>query len=250
MNGEYWQMYADDNMQADYAEAEREQKQKSLTDAYSYEYVHMQLWNGESVKFKRVWGNHRFTDEELQYLMAGMEVRINTPTTRGIIGSLDWQEYKGRDYFGFAPWDAEAYHIGNAPFPVQWNGHEFTEEEERILRSGEKLLLVTTSARTGSMYALHISFDLIKDNQGGLRWGIVPHFEEFNIPADQFTRETCVFMPMFDGVMLSQEEIRAVRAGKPVHFEGVSRRNGKKYRCMLSLVLDKQRNRWCLKPQF
>lgn len=249
-NQDYWQDYVDRDNQASYDDITNSQKTRRYEpeDYQDAEYVHMQLPNGESVKFKRVWGNHRFTDTELSYLMAGMEIRINTPTTKGIVGSLEWQAYKGRDYFGFAPWDAEAYAIDNAPMPVQWNGHVFTPDEEAVLRSGNKLLLVCTSNRTGSQYAVNVSYSIISDSRNS-RWGIVPHFEEFDMPADQFTRETCVFMPMFGGKLLHLDEIQELRQGRSIYFEGVSR-TGRKYSCRLSLVLDRERNRWKLEPNF
>lgn len=225
-------------------------KDNSPKQDYSYdaEYVNMALPDGEAVRFKRVWSDYRFTDREVEMLMLGMEIRIKTAYTDGINGSLDWQEYNGYEYFGFAPWDAEAYSIHDAPFPIQWNSHVFTSEEQAVLRKGEKLLLVCTSNRTGSSYAVNVSYGLITGDTLN-RWGIIPHFEEFERPACDFTRESCLFMPMFGGTVFSQREIQNVRQGGSIYFEGISKK-GRDYTCRLTLELDKERNRWRLEPDF
>lgn len=214
------------------------------------EYVHMSLANGEAVRFNRIWSGYRFTDDEVAQLMAGMEIRIKTAYTDGIMGSLDWQEYNGYEYYGFAPWDAAVYERSDAPFPMQWNGHAFTEKEQAILRSGRKLLVLCESNRSLAQYAVNVSFDLIPE-QGSYpsRWGIIPHFEEFNQPADHFTRETCVFLPVFSGQALTLEEIERLRKGYPVRFSGLSRK-GRAYKCELTLELDEEADRWRLTPDF
>lgn len=226
---------------------EREDELQSGLDA---EYVHMSLMNGEAVRFNRIWSGYRFTDEEVARLMAGYDIRIKTAFTDGINGSLDWQEYNGYEFFGFAPWDAGVYEREDAPFPIQWNGHTFTEEEQAILRRGDRLLLVCESKTSRASYAVNISFDYIQENgPHPARWGIVPHFEEFDRPADHFTHEMCVFLPMFSGQLLTHSEIEQVRKGKSVPFSGLSR-NGRPYRCRLTLELDEVNNRWRLTPHF
>lgn len=231
-----------------------EESGREREDDFQYgidaEYVHMSLMNGEAVRFNRIWSGYRFTDEEMAKLMVGYDIRIKTDFTDGINGSLDWQEYNGHEFFGFAPWDAGSYERHEAPFPLQWNDHTFTEEEQAILRRGERLLLVCESKNSRASYAVNISFDFIQENGPyPARWGIVPHFEEFDQPAGHFTRESCVFLPMFSGQTLSHSEIKQVRKGKSVPFSGLSR-NGCPYRCRLTLELDEVHNRWRLTPHF
>jgi hypothetical protein len=231
-----------------------EKPDREREDEFQYgldaEYVHMSLMNGEAVRFNRIWSGYRFTDEEMARLMAGYDIRIKTAFTDGINGSLDWQEYNGYEFFGFAPWDAGSYERHDAPFPFQWNGHTFIEEEQAILRRGDRLLLVCESNRSRASYAVNISFDFIQeDGSHPARWGIVPHFEEFAQPADHFTRETCVFLPIFSGQVLSHSEIEQVQRGKSIPFSGLSR-NGRPYRCQLTLELDEANNRWRLTPDF
>lgn len=214
------------------------------------EYVHMQLHNGEAVRFKRVWSGYRFSDRDVAKLIAGMEIRITTQFTRGMIGSLEWQSYKGREYYGFSPWAHQAYNRENAPFPLTWNNHTFTEEEEAMLRVGLKVLLVCVSNRSGSTYAVHVSFKWVTGKNGEEKWGIEPHFEEFNQPPSSFTRATCPFKPVFGDKTLTQAEIAHVRAGGELPYSGISKA-GRPYNCYLALELDTSRGeRWGLIPRF
>lgn len=215
------------------------------------EYVNMTLPNGEVARFNRVWSGYRFTDREVEQLMAGMEIRIKTAYTDGIMGSLDWQEYNGYEFLGFAPWDASSYTIQDAPFPIRWNGYEFTDEEQAFLRTGGKLLIVCTSQRTGSDYPVNVSFDFISgdENYPYSRWGIVPHFDEFNQSPRDFTQKTCVFLPSFAGKKLTLTEIETVRQGGSILYDGLTG-HGRSYRCYLTLAIDPKYDRWRLVPEF
>lgn len=216
------------------------------------EYVHMQLPSGESVRFKREWGGCRFTDRDIARLIAGMEIRINTRYARGVIGSLEWQTYNGRDYYGFSAWDARAYMRHNAPMPLEWNGYTFTAEDEDILRRGDKLLLVCKSKSSGNDYAVNVVLDLVATPNGDKRWGINPLFDEFNQPAASFTRRDAPFRPMFSTYRLSRAEIETVRSGGRIPYKGISKA-GRPYTCMLSLEIDSSPGyppRWRLVPHF
>lgn len=65
-------------------------------------------WNGKEVSVKRVWGGHRFTDEEVEKLLAGEEIKFRaTSKTKNseydAKGKLADQEYEGRKFVGFKP---------------------------------------------------------------------------------------------------------------------------------------------------
>ncbi|EOS60563.1 hypothetical protein C815_01234 [Firmicutes bacterium M10-2] len=68
------------------------------------EYVECQ-WNGNSVKFKRVFGQHRFTDEEVADLIAGKQIRTQFMSKKGkpfmAKGRLQEQVFRGHKFFGF-----------------------------------------------------------------------------------------------------------------------------------------------------
>lgn len=221
------------------------------------EYVNMALPTGEVVRFKREWAGYRFTDLEVNKLVAGIEVKIRTHFADGIIGSLDFNEYNGYHYFGFVPWDHVAYSRDNAPVPLKWNGHTFTDDEMYLLRLGKRVIVICESKKTGNEYAVSVTLeyregmpraDKVGDN--GEKWVIVPHFDDFSKSPYDFTHETCTFMPKFGGRRLNAREISHLRTGKPLPFEAVSQKTGEPYRCQLWLGLDQQTNRWMIKPDF
>lgn len=223
-------------------------------DSVNVEYVNVTLPSGEQTRFNRVWGGHRFTDEEVQGLMLGYDVIFDTVNRRGVCGSLDWATYEEHDYYGFVPWGDEAYSIENAPFPIKWNNHTFTAEEEIDLRKGHKVLVVCTSKQNGSLYAVHVTFELQTDTVqevASKRWVIVPHFDEFEQDALEFTREDCLFLPVFCDKQLTHNDIKRLRKGSYVRFKGVNQ-SGRTIRCHLSLELEEYRGnlKWRLVPDF
>lgn len=248
MFDDYWLEHADRRENESYRIPSMRRDTSSMEEGT--EYVHMTLFDGEPVKFKRVWGSYRFTDDEVDRLMVGMEIRINTEYARGIVGSLEWQTYKGYDYYGFSPWDASVYPRASAPFPVSWNGHTFDADEETLLRAGRRVIVVAASRSTGRPYAVNVTFDLTTE-KGVEKWRIVPHFEEFDLPASHFTRETCAFMPEFSGRRFTAREIEHFRAGRGIEMSAISKA-GKPYTCRVVLALDTYNGvtRWRLAPRF
>lgn len=218
-----------------------------------FEYVDVLQPDGEMTRFKRVWGGYRFTDDDVDALMQGEPVTINTDKMSGIRGDLDWLEYDGHEYYGFSPWAAEAYTMNTAPMPNQWNGHTFTADEQAGLRQGESVLVIAVSNRTGAEYAIRVTFGYIKGTEAntGSRWGIIPHFDDFDTPADNMTLDTCVFMPRFGGQRLEHKDIQRLRQGESIKFTGVSKA-GRDYHCKLKLNLDTSRSRaiWRIEPNF
>lgn len=63
-------------------------------------------WLGKTVRVKRVWGSHRFTDEEVRQLLDDeiitfSTVSNNTGNTYTVSGKLAEQDYEGHKYVGF-----------------------------------------------------------------------------------------------------------------------------------------------------
>lgn len=62
-------------------------------------------FEGREISFTRVWGGHRFTDEEVQKLLANEEISFSKTSQRGteytVKGKLMEQEYEGKTFFGF-----------------------------------------------------------------------------------------------------------------------------------------------------
>lgn len=65
-------------------------------------------WNGKTVKIKKEWGGHTFTEEELKKLFAGETISFetisrNTNMKYTATGKLTEQTYEGRKFVGFTP---------------------------------------------------------------------------------------------------------------------------------------------------
>ena len=64
-------------------------------------------WNGKSVKVKRVWGGHRFTDEEVECLLSGGTIKFKAVSKTGkeydAKGKLAEQSYNDNKFIGFKP---------------------------------------------------------------------------------------------------------------------------------------------------
>ena len=60
---------------------------------------------GETIRFKKVWGGHTFTDAEVEKLLAGDTIEFSAVSSRGkdytARGKLEEQEYKGHPFWGF-----------------------------------------------------------------------------------------------------------------------------------------------------
>ena len=139
------------------------QKDTPVDDADHYSGT----WKRKNIRFKRVWGGHRFTDEECEDLCAGKTIWIDVDGTSGprkICGKLADQTYNGTAYVGFQrdesippvyPADATRYngmwngHLTS--FKRVWGGHTFTDEECDALCRGETISFEALS-KAGSTY--------------------------------------------------------------------------------------------------
>lgn len=67
-------------------------------------------FKGKQVSFNRVWGGHRFTDDECEQLLSGLEITINGLTSKSgstysVKGKLAKQQYNGATFYGFKKTD-------------------------------------------------------------------------------------------------------------------------------------------------
>ncbi len=62
-------------------------------------------WQGKSISFNRTWGQHTFTDEEVEKLLANESITFTTKTKGGkvttVTGKLADQTFKNQKYVGF-----------------------------------------------------------------------------------------------------------------------------------------------------
>lgn len=131
--------------------------------------------DGQDLSFKRMWGEHYFTDEEVAKLLAGETVSFKTSKGEAS-GVLAEQEYKGKTYWGFKP-DEKTMSSGKGAvrgagsadgsgsdsatpdritgmyrgkevsFKSSWGGHTFTEEEIAALLADEPITFDYTTKR-------------------------------------------------------------------------------------------------------
>lgn len=99
-------------------------------------------WNGQQVKFNRVFCGHRFTDDECRRLLAGDEIEVTglkskSGNTYGVTGALANLEYNGHKYVGF---ERHGF-AGSDSVPSTWSGHKFTDDEKTLLEMGKAVQL-------------------------------------------------------------------------------------------------------------
>ena len=124
------------------------------------------IWNNKQVSVKRVWSNHRFTDEEVADLLAGKDIIIDAVSSAGkpfkYKGHLADLVYNKKSYVGFEgdfvkdenrpADDAERFEGTWKRKKVNpkrvWSGHRFTNEECEKLLKGEEIIIEAVSAKT------------------------------------------------------------------------------------------------------
>lgn len=93
-------------------------------------------FNGKNIKFSRVYGTYRFSDEECKELLAGNNIQFDMVTSTGeemtFIGNLQKQEYQGFLFYGFRK-------LGI--FGRDFRKHVLTSEEKQQLVSGKWVYL-------------------------------------------------------------------------------------------------------------
>lgn len=93
-------------------------------------------FNGKNIKFSRVFGSYRFSDEECEELLAGNNIYFDMVTSKGeemtFIGNLQKQDYQGFLFYGFRK-------LGI--FGKDFRKHILTPEEKQLLISGKWVYL-------------------------------------------------------------------------------------------------------------
>lgn len=130
-------------------------------------------WNNKNVKFTRVWGGHRFTDEECEALCNGEEIEVfglksKTGKEYGITGKLSQQNYNGHKFVGF-----ERTGFANKPgVPDSWCKHKFTDEEKTNLEAGVSVHIEGAVSKKGNVFACDVIYGEREDGSKG----IIPQF--------------------------------------------------------------------------
>lgn len=134
------------------------------------------VWQGEKVSFNRVWAKHRFTDDEVERLLAGETIEIegcvskqgNEFSCKGRLGHSTW---KGKGVFGFqmirdekgadsadrvsGTWKPNGKGRGQkVSFKRVWGGHTFTDDEVEKLLAGETIEIRGLQSKSGNTYGV------------------------------------------------------------------------------------------------
>lgn len=108
--------------------------------------------DGIKVIFNRIWAGHRFTDDEVESLLAGDEITFSGKYDSGrdyaVKGILQKQTYKGRAYYGFmktgSPDKVSGVFIPEGKtieFRKKWGAYSFNEDDIQKLLAGETITI-------------------------------------------------------------------------------------------------------------
>lgn len=111
------------------------------------------------IKFKRSWGDHKFTDEEIESLLKGDKITFDLDGNK-VTGKLEAKEFKNDDgktipYVGFTKdIDLSVYAVGQwkgkkVKFKRKWSGHEFSDQEIADLLADKTIEFEAKSQRKG-----------------------------------------------------------------------------------------------------
>lgn len=202
------------------------------------------LFQGKEISFRRMFSNHRFTDEEVKRLLNGETILIRNVKTkngpRDLWGSLQEKLFNGVMRFGFeiekntvkGIWQGQSVEIKRS-----WGAHVFTEQELRDLFDGKQ-----------------ISFDYMKNGQNFVCSGLLGHYifdgkeylgfvrsDERARKSKNDTREMVYglfhgqqvsFPRVFRGHRFSDREVQELLAGRLISiYNLVSKGKGKTYSC-------------------
>lgn len=186
------------------------------------------LWSktGQTVKFSREWGGHRFTDDEVTRLLAGETIDFSATSSNGkaydVFGELAVQTFKGRKFVGFTKLgfgrrDAS----GQALPPSQWCKHTFTPDELAKLIAGDSVEASDFVGKSGNAFQCRVWFREEKKGEGKK---IVP---DFDAALDSPPVSWCKHR-------FTAAERDALAAGKSIDVKGLVSSGGKKFNATLS----------------
>ncbi|WP_195212534.1 DNA topoisomerase [Lactobacillus paragasseri] len=120
---------------------------------------------GEEINFSRIFSGHRFTDEEIQQLLAGQTIKVNCKSKKGtaiiVPGKLSEKTYQNKKFWGFS-FDVNKIEFPDdgtrttgifkptgqkVTFKNSWSSHKFTDSELQTLLNGETITIECTSKK-------------------------------------------------------------------------------------------------------
>ncbi|MDP9904562.1 type IA DNA topoisomerase [Arthrobacter bambusae] len=181
-------------------------------------------WGTRQVTFAREFGGHRFSDEEVEKLLAGETIDFQATSRQGktydVFGQLGEGTFKGKKFVGFQRLGFGRRDPSGAVLPPKdWCGHVFNPGEIQKLMAGEAIEAGDfVSSKTGNNFSCKVSWDAKTQK-------IVP---DFGTSGDEPPMSWC-------GVQLTESQRRDLAAGKTIEGAGfVSKKTGKSFSCKLT----------------
>lgn len=115
------------------------------------------VYYGKKISFKRTWSGYRFSDSEIRQLLDGEDIEIIAISKRTgkpypVIGSLEKQEYAGREFYGFKA------DFSKHPVPLRWGDYEFSEIDREDLALGIPVEIKNLVSKAGNTYSITVEF--------------------------------------------------------------------------------------------
>ncbi|MBO5435621.1 DUF3945 domain-containing protein [bacterium] len=135
-------------------------------------------WNGKTVKFKREWSGHKFTDDECKRLCNGEEIEIEAISAKNnkpfkCKGKLENQEFNGVKYVGFKNTGFVNSSGKTDGVPDEWCSHKFTADEKAILETGMPVECDDFVSKKGNKFKAKVRYG--KNDKGYM--GIIADFD-------------------------------------------------------------------------
>lgn len=211
-------------------------------------------WNGIPISFNRQYSSHRFSDQEVEQLLAGQELTIEITTDKGtfkVKGALANQEYKGRAYVGFkGEFVRDDIVTGNwmgkeVRFKNSFAGHLFTPSEIEKLLADQQITFTTEKGTfTGKLAN--------QEYQGRPYVGFKAEFpKKEGYVYGTYKGKEISFKGEFMGYTFTEDDIQQLLNGKKVVFKGKSKA-GKEMMVAGGIELQTYQGRkfWGFKPEF
>lgn len=126
-------------------------------------------WNGQAVRFGRIWSGHRFTDAECEQLLAGDEISFTAISAKKEAagaadpsfparGRLATKRVEGRTLVVFEPQFGNTDADGNDVPPAAWCQHTFTAEESSTLAEGGTVTASDFVSGKGNSFTATVRF--------------------------------------------------------------------------------------------
>lgn len=215
------------------------------------------VWQGEVVKINRNWGDHYFTDAEVQALLNDETISFSSVSNAGspftATGKLDRRNFETPDgkvvnYVGFGLID-NGNRTSNDPSRVEgvwqsptgprqvrfkrvFRNYELSDAEVASLLAGEEIPIYDLTAKTGNKYSVsvHLADSTFTNDEGKLiKYVGVQQVGFINKPG---------VPDSFGGVTFTDAQKRSLEKGEKIFVKGLkSTKSGRDYNATISYGL-------------